>query len=105
MTVPTNPWDMRFLAILLLLVVIVALLAIVAGKVSAAADNARVMAENTKRTHIQLSNIAGMLLRAGFRPAPRGRDWFDDGQATRVRGEGTPYDTQVNPYAPWHERS
>lgn len=101
---PTNPWDMRFLAILLLLVVIVALLAVVAGKCSTAAENTRACAELAQRTHRQLANIAGMLLRAGFRPAPRGRDWFDDASRTQVRGQGVPFDTQVDPFAPWHGR-
>ena len=53
------------------------------------------------KLHLQQGAIVGMLLRAGFRPAPRGRDWFDDAHETQAQGRGSRYDTQVDPFAPW----
>lgn len=47
----------------------------------------RATATEMRKLHLQQATILGMLLRAGFRPYKRGRDWFDDAHATRVNDE------------------
>lgn len=37
-----------------------------------------------RKLHLQQATIIGMLLRAGFRPATKGPDWFDDASRTQV---------------------
>lgn len=57
----------------------------------------RDIAQDMRRVHLQQANIIRMLLKAGFRPA-KGRDWFDDGGATQVRGDGyTAFDWRQPP--------
>ncbi len=81
-----QPDELRTVAAL---VVLAALLAITLGALVLIVRSVRATADAIRKLHLQQATIIGMLLRAGFRPAPRGRDWFDDADKTR------------DPYAEW----
>lgn len=79
-----GPEDVRTIAALVVLAV---LLAVTLGALVLIAGSTRKIAESMHRLHLQQATIVGMLLRAGFRPHRRGKDWFDDGDETRVKGD------------------
>ncbi len=81
-----GPEELRTVAALVVLAV---LLAITLGSLVLIVRAIRDVSESVRKLHLQQATIVGMLLRAGFRPAPRGRDWFDDADKTR------------DPYAEW----
>ncbi len=51
------------------------------------ARSMRSLAREMRRLHLQQGNIVATLLRAGFRPARGGPDWFDERLGTRVSGD------------------
>ncbi len=71
------------------LVVLAVLLAVTLGALVLIVRALRDISAAVRKIHLQQASIVGMMLRAGFRPAPRGRDWFDDSDKTR------------DPYATW----
>lgn len=81
---------------LVCLVVLAALCAVVIVALVFIARALADVAGSMRKVHIQQANIIRMLLKAGFRPARHGRDWFDDGAPTQVIGQGSDYDTQFD---------
>jgi hypothetical protein len=89
--------------------VVCVVLAVLSGIVTASlilgVRRMRATQADARKVHLQLANIVQMLLRAGFRPAKGRLDWHDHGHETQVMGEGSPYDTKVDPFAAWRAKS
>ncbi len=83
-----QPEELRTVAAL---VVLAALLAITLGALVLIVRSVRATAEAMRKLHLQQATIVGMLIRAGFRPPSRGRDWFDNADETRNMRD--PYET------------
>lgn len=79
-----TPEELRTIAALIVLAV---LLAVTLGALVLIVSALRSVAADMRKLHLQQATIVRMLLRAGFRPAGTGRDWFDDPNKTMKADE------------------